>query len=252
METIASVQKVTEIRPAARSENRVNVFVDGGYAFSLDLAQVVELKVKVGMTVSPEQLEEFRRASEYGKLYQRALEWVLIRPRSEQEVREYFRRRMEKRRVENLARAKNRAYVEELKREGKKEALKRARERRLPVAELAEIDGELVELVIKRLEERGYLDERKFAEYYVENRFVKKGVSEKRLRLELAKKGVAPEIVEAVLMEAGRDERTEILKVIRRKRGKYDEQKLLAYLVGQGFNYELVKELIADAGREDF
>ena len=58
---------------------------------------------------------------------------------------------------------------------------------------------ELSQAVISRLKSRGYLDDEKFARWYVENRFVKKGVSKKRLEMELIKKGVKVENVEEFL-----------------------------------------------------
>ena len=82
--------KITDLKQGVKNQNRVNVFVDGKYSFSLDIAQVVDLGVKVGKLVTPEELEELKKASEFGKLYQRALEWVLVRPRSERETNDYL------------------------------------------------------------------------------------------------------------------------------------------------------------------
>ena len=53
----------------------------------------VDFKLKVGLVLTEERLAELKKASEFGKLYQRALEWVLVRPRSEREVRDYLKRR---------------------------------------------------------------------------------------------------------------------------------------------------------------
>ena len=227
-----SFLRITELRQGVRDENRVNVFVNGKYALSLDIAQVVELGVKVGQIVSEERLAELRRASEFGKVYQRALEWVLMRPRSVREVREYLRRgertRQAKERQAEWRVTKGQAG----EREGAK---KSGRER-------AEYDFD--EVIVERLTTRGYVDDRKFAEFWVENRFVKKGVSEKRLRIELAQKGVAKEIIDEVLL--GRDEEAELKKMIARKRAKYDDEKLMAYLCRQGFDYGLVRELVAE------
>ena len=84
--------KITEIRQGAKNLNQVNVFINNKYAFSLDVAQVVDLGVKVGRFISQKELKEFKKASEFGKCYQRALEWVLMRPRSERELRDYLKR----------------------------------------------------------------------------------------------------------------------------------------------------------------
>ena len=85
---------ITNLKQGVNNPNRVNVFVNSKYALSLDVAQVVDLGVKVGLEISEDELEEFKKASEYGKLYQRTLEWVLVRPRSVRETRDYLQRKL--------------------------------------------------------------------------------------------------------------------------------------------------------------
>ena len=196
--------EITDLRQGVKNPNRVNVFVDGKFSFSLDIAQVVDLGVKVGLALSVEKLEELKRASEFGKLYQRALEWALVRPRSEKEVRDYL--------------------------------YKKVFERKL--------DKSYIDLIVARLKEKKYLDDTVFAKYYVENRFVKKGISRRRLSLELIKKGVAKEIIAEVL--DGRNDEEEILKMIAKKRARYDDEKLINYLCRQGFSFELARNLVRD------
>ena len=196
--------EITDLRQGVKKPNRVNVFVDGKFSFSLDIAQVVDLGIKVGLALSAEKLEELKRASEFGKLYQRALEWALVRPRSEKEVRDYL--------------------------------YKKVFERKL--------DKSYIDLIVARLKEKKYLDDMVFAKYYVENRFVKKGISRRRLSLELVKKGVAKEIIAEVL--DGRNDEEEILKMIAKKRARYDDEKLINYLCCQGFSFELVRNLVRD------
>ena len=84
----------------------------------------------------------------------------------------------------------------------------------------------------------------------MENRFVKKGVSVKRLKMELMKKGVSKEIVEAALMESERNDVDEIRKIIAKRRAKYDDEKLIAYLCRQGFNYDLVREQVLSCEKD--
>ena len=190
--------KITDLKQGARNENRVNVFVNDKYAFSLDVAQVVDSGVKIGRVISEAELLELKKASELGKIYQRALEWVLIRPRSRKELRDYLFRKQ----------------------------------------------TDFADVVVTRLTERGYVDDRKFAEHYVENRFVKKGISRKRLTMELKQKGVSSQLIEEVLEKSERDDADEIRKMIAKKWGRYDEDKLIQYLCRQGFSYALVSELV--------
>lgn len=197
---------ITDIKQGVKNPNRVNVYVNGKFALSLDVAQVVDLGVKVGKVLTESELEELRKASEFGKMYQRTLEWVLMRPRSVRETKDYLDRKL-------------RMYLDDI--------------------------SELSQDIIARLISRDYLNDKRFAEFWVENRFVKKGVSQKRLKMELMKKGVEKEIIEEVL--SGRDDEVEIRKMIERKRAKYDDDKLVAYLCRQGFAYDLVRRLVEES-----
>jgi regulatory protein len=62
---------ITDLKQGVKNENRVNVFVNNKYSFSLDISQVVDFHLKKGLEISEEQIEEYKRASEFGKLYQR-------------------------------------------------------------------------------------------------------------------------------------------------------------------------------------
>ncbi len=225
------VLKITDLRQGGKNPNRVNVFVNGRYSFSLDISQVVELGVKVGREVSASELVDYKKASEYGKLYQRTLEWVLMRPRSVRETRDYLNKKLR-----NVLRGplrddgSERSEVSPTTTGG----YERVRE------EYSEFFDEIIQTLITK----GYVDDRKFAEYYVENRFVKKGISRKRLKMELMKKGISRDIIEDVLDV--RNDEEEIRKIIVKKRPKYDDEKLMAYLVRQGFSYDLVRRMMQD------
>jgi regulatory protein len=196
--------KITDIRQGVKNQDRVNVFVNNKYAFSLDITQVVDLKIKIGREITAEELEEYKRQSEFGKLYQRTLEWVLMRPRSEKEVRDHLCKKIYEKKI----------------------------------------DKSYIDVILERLKKKNYINDVRFAQYYVENRFVKKGISKKRLKMELMKKGVDAETIERVL--DGRDDEEEILKIIAKKRAKYDDEKLIAYLCRQGFPYQLAQSLVAN------
>lgn len=217
---------VTKINPGVRDQNRVNVFLDGHFAFSLDVTQVIDFGVKVGQKITPERLTELQTASEFGKLYQRTLEWALTRPHSVLETKNYLKRRQIKRRQLNR---------------------QRVRDEKKP---LNEFEDEVVELVVERLIERGFLNDQKFAEYYVENRYIRKGISQKRLRLELRQKGVEQDIIANALEKIPRPEDEEIKKIIAKKRRKYDDFQLIGYLVRQGFNFQQAKEAVEASKRE--
>ncbi len=206
-EQSAAEQKITDIKQAVKNPNRVNIFVDNEYSFSLDIAQLVDEKLKIGTCLSAEKLNELKNKSEYGKLYQRTLEWVLTRPHSIKETKDYL--------LKKEMRSENKTL-------------------------------QFRDEILERLISKGHLDDKRFAEYYVENRFVSKGISKKRMRMELMKKGIKSEIIDEVLNSSARNDEEEIKKIIAKKRNKYDDEKLISYLVRQGFGFELARTLVQD------
>ena len=112
------------------------------------------------------------------------------------------------------------------------------------------LDKNYINNILEKLKDRKYLDDFKFAEWYVENRFVKKGASARRLKMELMKKGVEKSIIEEILSASDRNDKDEILKIIAKKRAKYDDEKLIAYLCRQGFSFELASELVRSSGTD--
>lgn len=217
---------ITDIKQAVRDQDRVNIYVDDKFFCSLDISQVVDLKIKVGKELSDDERAELKRASEFGKFYQRALEYALMRPRSEKEIRDYLNRKTLSRRV----RVKNRKTGEYQTREKQG------------------YDKSLVPLVLERLNARGYIDDQRFAELWVENRNVVKGTSTKKLRNELMQKGISHQVIDSVLDESARNDEDELRKIIARKANRYpDQQKFIQYLVRQGFNYSDVIDALSSS-----
>lgn len=209
--------KITALKVQVRDKSRVNVYVDGSYSFSLDITQVADLGIKTGNTYTQEQLSELENESQYGKLYTRALEYALTRPRSKKEMRDYLYRKTRNTRTKEGAIRKG-------------------------------VSPELTIRVFDRLEAKGYIDDEKFARFWVENCNVRKGSSMRRLASELGAKGISTSIVEEVLQATERSDLDELQKMIQKKSKRYDdEKKLIAYLARQGFRYDDIKEALNEA-----
>lgn len=208
--------KVTSISAQKRNKNRVNVSVDGKYRFSLDVFQLVELGVKIGCEYNEAELVSLEQDSQFSKVYGRALEYCLMRQHSSKEVRDYLYRK--------------------------------TRQVRDKSGELHPgVSTEITKRVYDRLVEKKYIDDIKFTHYWVENRSVSKGVSMRKLTSELRSKGIASAIIEQELIKTDRNDSEEIKKIISKKRSHYpDDQKLITYLARLGFNYDEIKNSIAD------
>ncbi len=85
--------KVTALKEQVKNPDRVNVFIDGAYSFSLSLGEVIDYKVRVGNELDEAGLSELKKVSSDGKVRMRAYEWLLNRPHSTRELRDYLRRK---------------------------------------------------------------------------------------------------------------------------------------------------------------
>lgn len=233
--------QITDLKSGVRDQNRVNVFIDGEFSFSLDLAQVVDYHLKIGKVLTPTEIDDLRHASTFGKLYAQTLEWALARPRSIRETHDHLTQRLAKLEIDNRRRAENRERAE-----SDPEFKKFAREHKIRTAIRDIFTKDDIEKVIEQLIARNYLDDRKFTEWYIENRFTTKGVSPLRLRQELYKKGIDKNIIDELFENSSRDEATEIQKVIQKKGSKMDAKKLLGYLIRHGFSIDLSRELVTE------
>jgi len=84
--------KITDIKQQVRQKDRFSVFISGKYAFSLSRTQLQDSVLKIGSELSPSELKDWQKQSTQGKLLDKALRWLAIRPRSTWELQDYLRR----------------------------------------------------------------------------------------------------------------------------------------------------------------
>jgi regulatory protein len=100
---------ITALEAQKRNPQRVNVYLDGRYAFSL--AAIEAARLRRGQVLSDEDIERLKERDSFEKAHDRALRFLSYRPRSEAEVRRYLRGKavspaIEEEVIERLTRAK--------------------------------------------------------------------------------------------------------------------------------------------------
>lgn len=85
--------KITRITQQVKRQDRYSIYVDGKYAFSLSESDLIKLGLRKDQEFTAAELEDMKLASLIGKAYDRALNYLGIRPHSEQEIRRYLRRK---------------------------------------------------------------------------------------------------------------------------------------------------------------
>lgn len=89
--------KITALKAQVKNPERVSVFVDGKYSFSLTLSEVLGQKLKKDHEVTDIDIAVFKKLSDDGKIRSRAYEWLLNRPHSAKELQEYlYRKKVDK------------------------------------------------------------------------------------------------------------------------------------------------------------
>lgn len=202
--------RITAIKAQVKNTERVSVYLDGKYSFSLTQNQLLELKIHSGMDLTEQELEDLKKASDYGKLLERSMNYVMIRPRSIRELRDYLWRKkadpeMATKIIEKL---ESRGYLGDA---SFARSWVRARQLTKPVSK-RRLTAELIQ----------------------------KGVTNDLIQQALNGDDSAEEAYDE----------TEALRIIitkKRKQARYqDEQKLMQYLARQGFGYDLIKSTLAE------
>jgi regulatory protein len=201
---------ITALEPQERRPDRYNLFIDGAFALGLDEATVVAEGFYVGKALTSAELADLKsRVAEQG-LFDAALRFLAVRPRSRAEVR----RRL-------------------LTPRPKK-----------PAPGPAE-----VERVLDRLAERSLLDDGDFAAFWVENRERFSPRSARALGQELRQRGVSRETVEAVsqperdaerALEAGRQR----LRAMAGTDYQTFRTRMGQFLQRRGFSYGVARDAV--------
>jgi len=85
--------KITSIKQQAKRTDRYSIFVDDKYCFSLSETALLDSKLASGQELDAEQIEGFKQLSADDKVYNQALRYVAMRPRSCWEVQFYLERK---------------------------------------------------------------------------------------------------------------------------------------------------------------
>ncbi len=199
--------KITALKAQVKLADRVSVFVDGAYAFSLTLDQLLDQRIKKDDELTDADLARFKQLSADGKARARALEWCMNRPRSTREFLLYARRK--------------------------------------------QLDQTLADSLAQEFTAKKYLDDERYAVWLVELR-ARALKSDRAVRAELRANGIPETIMQQAMSSTNSDKERllAIAKKVATKPRYADCERLKRYLVGKGFNYSLVAEVVAELGLE--
>ena len=83
---------ITAIKPQ-KNQKRVNVYLDEKFGFGIDLENFIKLKLKIEQELADDEVAGIVKKAEFQKTLDKLLRFATLRPRSEKEVKDWFRRR---------------------------------------------------------------------------------------------------------------------------------------------------------------
>lgn len=85
--------KITSIKQQVKNAGRYSIFVDEAYGFSLGESALLKSGLASGQELTREQVDDYKKLSADDKVYNRALRYVAMRPRSVWELTVYLERK---------------------------------------------------------------------------------------------------------------------------------------------------------------
>ena len=253
---------ITALSFQKRNPDRVSVFLDGKFAFGL--AAIDAAQLRRGQVLSDEEIAHLQTLNMRSKAYDRAVEFLAVRPRSIWEVQQNLRRyqpgRKRRRATDKADTRETEEALDELDeldefdeqeeeiREAETEEEKSAQNRRLP--------DEMIDWVIQKLTDQGYVDDQVFAQYWIEQRNEFKPLAPRALRYELRKKGISSGIIDALVTEQVDADQAAVdaarSRLYRWRHLNYDEfqHKMVGFLQRRGFSWSAVSAAVETIWQE--
>jgi len=192
----------------------VDMYIDNKYSCRLSLDTVAKYKIFIGKVLTENELEDIIISEQVLRLVRKSINYISIRPRSEYEEIQY----LNKQRLDFDSHIKNK----------------------------------IIDVVLEKLRELKYLDDKEFCKWLIDNRIAYSLKSKFELKGELLSKGIesslAKESIEIYFNEEIEKEVFE--KIFQKKYGKLvlegidrkEKQKICNYFQRKGFNYRLLQE----------
>ena len=210
--------KITELSVQKRDSSRFNISVDGKFFCGASVDIIAKFNLYQGRDTDEKELKEILDSELESRFFNRALTYLARSPRSEYQIKTYLK---------NLAYKKKGLWYEDI-----------------PKVQLENI----FEKNISKLKEFKYIDDRQYAEAFVNSRIRNKPRGKSILVSELQVKGVDKEIALEVVEELVEDEMDMLKRIYTKKYGtdklESNDRKKVDFLRRKGFNWDLIQKYI--------
>ena len=195
--------KITDLTIQKNNKARANLYLDGEFAFGVEMLTVMKLGLKIGQEVSEERHKEAVFDSEKSVAFEKAVDYLGRGMKTEKQMRDYLQKK---------------GY-----------------------------SLEIVNVVVGKLKDYRYVDDKRFAQLYVEQNVKSKG--QRRLKQELQQKGISSAWAEEAAQTDSETEWENALALAQKyMRGKTCDlknlQRLQRYLLSRGYGFDTVNGIV--------
>lgn len=184
---------LTRLEAQKNNKERVNVYIDDEFFCGLLIDDVVRQKLAAGMQLTEAELANLRTVSDENRFFAKALEYLLVSPKTELQVKQYLYKK--------------------------------------------QVETNTVNSIIARLKTFNYINDEDYATNFARAKSDKYG--KRVIRQKLASKGIRSDDIEV-------GDQSELALTLARKYMRNKERdakefsKLYRYLVGKGFDFDMV------------
>jgi regulatory protein len=208
---------LSKISPQKRRKDRFSLYINDSYAFSLSYDVKEMFKLKEGMKIDDEKIEDILSYEHFGKIYGKIMRFISYKPRSRREVVD----RLEKYLIKDV---KDKRFHSKLK-----------------------------ERIMLKVEDLGFVNDESYAKEYIESvKRSDKSVGRRKAETFLYKKGISREIIDKYIENLSWkvEEKKALaaaskkMKLLKGKRSYKNRNKVYKFLYGRGFSADVIKSVV--------
>ena len=87
------MNKITDITPQKKNNKRLNVYINGDFAFGISAQLKFEKRIEIGQEINNQKTQDLILSDQIERLQDKALKFLAFRPRSEREMKDHLFRK---------------------------------------------------------------------------------------------------------------------------------------------------------------
>jgi len=213
--------KITAITVQKKDNDRFNLFVDGEFLFGVGVSTVAKNNLYINKDISDDEIEKIRIEDLVDRVYLRVSEYAINSHKTSKDIINYCR-----------------------------ELLYTKADDWFPKDLLNELKETLPEQILQKLIDNGIVNDKIYAEMFVEDRLKYRPRSKRMIISELIKKGINVEQAKETVENIEIDERKIIREILMKKyhtdKITRQDNKKISFLAGKGFDWDTISDVIDD------